>query len=108
VILAGRQEAGRKTVMGVSPFLPVHLRIRGARAAEKATEQNSTRINMPLIGMVSLPPPEQLAYVGGIALLTALEVIDWPVGVALTAGHILSTVGHNKVLQDFGHALEAA
>ena len=84
------------------------LHIRGVQAAQKATEENSLRFELPLIGTVTLPPTEQLAYVGGITLLVALDVIEWPVGVALTAGHILSTVRHNKVVQDFGHALESA
>ena len=55
-----------------------------------------------------LPPTEQQAHVGGIALLVALDIIEWPVGAALTAGHILTTVSHNTVVQDFGHALESA
>ncbi len=63
---------------------------------------------MPLIGTITLPPPDQLAYVGGIAALVALEVMEWPVGLALTAGHVLATNSHNKIIQDFGHALEAA
>jgi hypothetical protein len=96
-------------MMSDSPFLPgVKLRVRGTHAAEKATEQNSTRVDVPFIGRVTLPCPEQMAYIGGIALLAALDIIEWPVGVALTAGHLLATVSSNKVVQDFGHALEVA
>ena len=82
------------------------LRPRGQKAAEKATEKNSTRVDVPLIGTVTLPPPQLLAYLGGIAALTALEVIEWPVGLALAAGHVLVTSTHNKALQEFGNALE--
>ena len=49
-----------------------------------------------------LPPTEQLAYIGGIALLAALDIIEWPVSAALTAGHVLTTVSHNKVVQTSG------
>jgi hypothetical protein len=82
--------------------------VHGTRAAQKATDANSLRVNVPLIGTVKLPPTEQLAFVGGIALLAALDIIEWPVGVALTAGHILASASNKKVVQDFGEAIEAA
>ena len=44
----------------------------------------------------------------GITLLTALEIIDWPVALALAAGHALTARSHNKVIQDFGQALQEA
>jgi hypothetical protein len=78
----------------------------GHQAAQKATARNSVRIPVPVLGTVTLPPPQQLAYIGGIAALTALEIIEWPVGVVLVAGHVLATNSHNKILQDFGDALE--
>jgi hypothetical protein len=80
----------------------------GRKAAAKATEKNSVRVAVPVIGTVTLPPPEQLAFVGGIAVLTALELIEWPVAVALAAGHVLAARGHNKMVKDFGEALEEA
>ena len=84
------------------------LRWRGRRAAKESTEKNSLRVELPVIGTVCLPPAQQLAFVGGLAALVALDVIEWPVGVALTAGHVLASCSQNKVIQDFGHALEAA
>lgn len=81
---------------------------RGEEAAEEATARNSVRVAVPGIGTVTLPPADQLAFLGGIALLTALEVIEWPVAVALIAGHALVHKSHNKALQDFGRALESA
>lgn len=80
----------------------------GQKAAQQATVKNSVRVAVPGIGTVTLPPAEQLAFLGGIALLTALEVIDWPVALALTAGHALAHRSHNKIVQDFGEALEEA
>ena len=88
--------------------LAAHRRILGRRAAQEATEKNSSRVTVPLIGTITLPPPDQLAYMGGIAALVALEVIEWPVALALCAGHVLASCSHNKVIQDFGRALEAA
>ena len=81
---------------------------RGRQAAAQATEKNSVRVTVPLIGTVTLPPPDQLAFAGGIAALIALEVIEWPVGLALVAGHMLATNSNNKIIRDFGRALETA
>lgn len=81
---------------------------QGRKAAEKATARNSIRVAVPVIGTVTLPPAEQLAFLGGIGLLTALEVIEWPVALALAAGHVLVARTHNKVVEDFGKALEEA
>jgi len=80
----------------------------GTKAAEKATAKNSVRVAVPVIGTVTLPPAENLAFLGGIAVLTALEVIDWPVALALAAGHALAARSHNKIIQDFGKALQEA
>jgi len=80
----------------------------GRQAAAKATERNSVRVPVPVLGTVTLPPPEQLAFVGGIAVLTVLEVMEWPVAVALVAGHVLTARSHNKVVRDFGEALQEA
>ena len=83
-------------------------RARGRQAAEKVAEKNSLRVDVPVIGTLTLPPPQQLAYVGGIVALAALDVIDWPVGLVLVAGHVLATRSRNKIVQDFGDALEEA
>ncbi|ATY13420.1 hypothetical protein CU254_25530 [Amycolatopsis sp. AA4] len=81
---------------------------RGRRAAAKAAENNSLQVSLPLVGKVSLPPPQQLAYFGGIGVLTALQLIEWPVSVALAAGHVLATSSGDKSLRAFGEALEDA
>jgi hypothetical protein len=78
------------------------------RAAADTTDSNSLRVTLPLLGTVSLPPPGQLAYLGGVGALVALELIEWPVGLTLAAGHLLATSRSNKVLRDFGQALEEA
>lgn len=81
---------------------------RGRQAAAAATAKNSTRVDLPLVGSVTLPPPQQLAYLGGIAALIALDVIEWPVGLVVAAGHVFAADRHNKIVQDFGEALEDA
>ena len=81
---------------------------RGHRAAKAATTKNTLHVELPVFGSVTLPPPEQLAYVAGITALAALEIIEWPIGLALATGHLLAATRGNKALRDFGDALEQA
>ncbi|HEY0695901.1 MAG TPA: hypothetical protein VGD71_43540 [Kribbella sp.] len=80
----------------------------GRLAALRAIEQNSVRVNLPCVGTVRLPPPEHLAWYGGIAAITALGFLEWPVAAVLAVGHLLAQDHHNRVLRDFGEALEDA
>lgn len=43
-----------------------------------------------------LPSPREAAYYGGLALLAALEVIEWPVAVAIGAGAAVLGRGHRE------------
>ncbi|RAU99908.1 hypothetical protein [Mycolicibacter senuensis] len=65
-------------------------------------------VELPLFGKVTVPRPEQLAYYGGLALLAAFEIIDWPVAAAVAAGHILANNHRSEVLEQLGEALEDA
>ena len=81
---------------------------RGHRAAQAATAKNTLHVELPVFGSVTLPPPEQLAYVAGITALAALEIIEWPIGLVLATGHLLAATRGNKTLRDFGDALQEA
>jgi hypothetical protein len=83
-------------------------RIAGKHAASRARQNNLLTLTLPGIGPLTLPPPDQLAYLAGIAVLTAVEIIEWPVAIALATGHLLADQRRNKALHDFGQALEEA
>lgn len=55
-------------------------------------------LNVPVIGKVSVPPPDQLAFYGVLTVLGVTELIPWPVALGLGVGHALAT----------RHATEAA
>jgi hypothetical protein len=78
----------------------------GQRAAEQACERTSIHVTLPALGRINLGPPEQLAYFAGIATLTALEIIEWPVAVILATGHLLAEQRRSNTLHAFGAALE--
>jgi len=80
----------------------------GHGAVLRAIEQNTVRVILPALGTVRLPPPETLAWFGGLAVLGVLGVMEWPVAVAIGAGHLLAQQSHLRLLHDFGEALEEA
>lgn len=80
----------------------------GREAAATASARNSIPAEMPGIGQVSLPPLDQVAFLGGIATLALLSIIEWPVAAVMAVGHILAHNRHHALLRDFGEALDKA
>lgn len=78
----------------------------GRMAAARATRRNSIGIELPGLGTVRLPPVNELAFLGGIGVLAVAGLVEWPVAAVLVAGHVLTANRNNKVLHDFGEALE--
>ena len=82
---------------------------RGRTAAVRAIKQNSLHLSLPLgVGDVTLPPAPHLAWYGGIAVVAALGLIEWPVAVVLAVGHVLAADHHHRLIHDFGEALGEA
>jgi hypothetical protein len=59
---------------------------------------------LPLIGTVVVPPPERLVFYAALGLLTAFEIIEWPVAMVVAAGHFLSEQHASRALQEVGEA----
>ncbi|MFG2131770.1 hypothetical protein ACGFNV_28670 [Streptomyces sp. NPDC048751] len=76
-------------------------------AAERAVTHNAVALDV--FGQrVELPPPDHLAFLAGLGVLAALEVVEWPVALLLAVGHQLAHNHHSRVLREFGDALEEA
>jgi hypothetical protein len=75
-------------------------------AVQKVREGETFVVNVPVVGQMEIPRPEQLAYYGGLAALAAFELIDWPVALVIAAGHLLAANHHNKLLEELGEAME--
>jgi hypothetical protein len=80
----------------------------GRRAVEQASERSGIHITLPTLGRINIGPSDQLAYFAGIAVLAALEIIEWPVAVIIAAGHLLADQRRSSTLHAFGEALEQA
>ncbi|GAA1253874.1 hypothetical protein GCM10009609_16490 [Pseudonocardia aurantiaca] len=78
------------------------------QAAARTLEQNSLHVEVPGVGRIELPPPDQLVFLGGIATLVVLQIIEWPVAAVLAVGHVLAHNRHHALLRGFGEALDEA
>lgn len=87
---------------------PGKMLVRGARAAaEGVVRRNKVRIHM-LGRHLELPSGEQLMFLAGLGLLTALGIVEWPIAMFLALGHALAEGSRNRLLRQFGAALEEA
>ncbi|KWX56767.1 hypothetical protein [Mycobacterium sp. NAZ190054] len=75
-------------------------------AVRKVRDAQSFAVQLPVLGRVRLPRPEQLAFYGALGVLAAAEIIEWPVALVLATGHLLIHEEHNRVAQEIGEALE--
>jgi hypothetical protein len=78
--------AGRTATVNL-PFVTAQFRVPEVHmppvsARDVAVAANAAR--------AYLPPPPRLAYYAGLGLAAALEVIEWPVAVAIGAGTVIA------------------
>ena len=58
-------------------------------ASKRVAEAQRFSIKLPLVGPVRVPPPDQLAFLGALGALVALELIDWPLALAMGIGSVV-------------------
>jgi hypothetical protein len=79
------------------------------RAVAAAIAKEAGHVVLPYgIGPVRVPPPDRLAFYGGIAALALFGIVEWPVALVIGVGHLLADDHHHKLLADFGEALGEA
>jgi hypothetical protein len=57
--------------------------------SRRVRQANRFALQLPVVGRVPIPRPDQLAFYGALAALVAVEMVDWPVAVAIGVGHAL-------------------
>ncbi|WP_029117077.1 hypothetical protein [Mycobacterium sp. URHB0044] len=77
-------------------------------AVARVREGEGFAVNLPVVGRVRIPRPEHVAYYGALGALAALEIIEWPIALAIAAGHALAENQHSRVAAEIGEALEDA
>jgi Ca2+-transporting ATPase len=58
-------------------------------ASREVAEGEVYSIQLPIIGRVPVPSPRQLAIYAALGGLAAIEIIDWPVALAMGVGSAL-------------------
>ena len=58
-------------------------------ASQRVARATKYSLDLPIVGRVLVPPPEQLAIYAALGGLAVLELIDWPVAVAMGVGSAL-------------------
>jgi len=100
----GQKQASTDAAGRAAPSRPVE---HAVLAAEQAVRHNSLYLRLPVLGQLTLPAPEQVAFIGGVAVLAVIGVVEWPVAALLGIGHGLATQAHRKMVRALGEALEA-
>jgi hypothetical protein len=73
------------------------------------TEHGGHRLLLTVGGTrLETPPVEHMAFYAGLGALAAIEVIEWPLAIALSVGHVLMEATHRPGLNALGEALGEA
>jgi hypothetical protein len=99
-------EAGTAVEMGVAMTVASSVP-RRSRIAE-AAKRNLRHIRLPVAGEVVVPPPERVVYYAGLGVLAAVGLVEWPLAVAVAAGHVLADQKMFRRLRGLGEAAESA
>ena len=70
-------------------FLTEKLAAAQREARRQVAEGEVYSVSLPVVGRVPVPSPRQLAIYAALGGLAALEIIDWPVAVAMGVGSAL-------------------
>ena len=65
--------------------------------SQEQVHEGPPAVNIPGAGVrIPLPSGQDMAYYGGLGAMTALQMIEWPVTLALGAGYALATHEHHQ------------
>ncbi|WP_204358335.1 hypothetical protein [Streptosporangium sp. 'caverna'] len=78
------------------------------RAGGRAGEPQRPHVSVPMIGTLTMPPPDRLVFYAVLGALGALEVIEWPIALVVGVGHYLTEQRFSPALREAGQAAEAA
>jgi hypothetical protein len=57
---------------------------------------------------IETPPIEHLLFYAGLGVMVAIDLVPWPVGLALAVGHVLIEITGRPGLEQLGEALGEA
>ncbi|MGV9210457.1 hypothetical protein ACTFTM_01185 [Micromonospora sp. RB23] len=81
---------------------------RHLNGSRENVQMYSRRVELPMLGEVAVPPPDKIAYYAGLGVLAALQVIEWPLALVITAGHVLADQHFSGLVRGLGEAIQEA
>ncbi|MEU7925991.1 hypothetical protein [Micromonospora sp. NPDC049801] len=81
---------------------------RHLNGSRENVQMYSRRVELPILGEVAVPPPDKVAYYAGLGVLAALQVIEWPLALVITAGHLLADQHFSGLVRGVGEAIQEA
>lgn len=78
------------------------------RTSAAAVRGYAREVRLPIVGMMVVPPPDKLAYYAGVGVLAALQIIEWPLALVVTVGHVLADQHLSGLARGVGEALQEA
>ncbi|GGO06866.1 hypothetical protein [Micromonospora parathelypteridis] len=81
---------------------------RHLNGSHETVQMYSRRVEIPLLGEMAVPPPDKVVYYAGLGVLAALQVIEWPIAIVITAGHLLADQHFSGLVRGVGEALQDA
>ncbi|MFI7590949.1 hypothetical protein [Micromonospora sp. NPDC049359] len=81
---------------------------RHLNGSRENVQMYSRRVELPILGEVAVPPPGKVAYYAGLGVLAALQVIEWPLALVITAGHLLADQHFSGLVRGVGEAIQEA
>ncbi|MGC4772954.1 hypothetical protein ACLQ25_28770 [Micromonospora sp. DT44] len=81
---------------------------RHLNGSRENVQMYSRRVELPMLGEVAVPPPDKVAYYAGLGVLAALQVIEWPLALVITAGHLLADQHFSGLVRGVGEAIQEA
>jgi len=82
-------------------FEPKPRRKRRRRATRRR------RTARPHSRRVPQRPHPRLGWYAGLAVMAAIEIIEWPLAIMMMLGHEIAHRAHNQALRDFAEGVEA-
>lgn len=74
----------------------------------RVVESYAGRVRLPGLGEIAIPPTDKIAYYAGLGLLAALQIIEWPLALVITAGHLIADQHFSGLAKGLGEALQQA
>lgn len=76
--------------------------------ATRIAPAHRQQIELPVLGKVTKPEPQCVAYYVVLVALGVLEIVEWPILGIVGIGHLLAGQHRFLILQEVGEAAEVA